>query len=183
MYRLYDSAGKELSYHNLQDKSFWCKEGESIEHAFVRIYGKQLGIEINPKKTEDKYAPDLIDMSSRLGDLKTQNTPMFSAERYGLDPTYTIVFNLKDAIRYERLYPNIDIYFWIKWIAVRYENYGKETTVHPIDGVWKISFKVLLSICKNAPVHSYMQRKNDDKGNAKESYVLDFRNELFVKVI
>ncbi len=60
-------------------------------------------------------------------------------------------------------------------------SFSKE--VEYIHGVWKISFKDLVGLCKKAPEHSYQQRVRDIKGNAKSSFVLDIRNEAFDKVI
>ncbi|MDO4705225.1 MAG: hypothetical protein Q4A98_03305 [Comamonadaceae bacterium] len=67
---------------------------------------------INPAKNMDKTAPDLI-IDGAISDLKTQNTPFFTASRYGLDPRFAVTFNRKDYERYKRIYPSIVIYFWI----------------------------------------------------------------------
>lgn len=37
---------------------------------------------MNPNKINDKYAPDLINnQNSKLGDLKTENTPFFQSKK------------------------------------------------------------------------------------------------------
>lgn len=51
-------------------------------------------------------------------------------------------------------------------------------------GVWKVDFPTLEEKLKNAPIHCYSQRKNDIKGNATQSYVLNLLNDKsFIKVI
>lgn len=94
-YKLFDIDNKELQYHDLQDKSRWCKDGEKIEEAFVRQFGEKLGLIINPEKNLNPYAPDLLNVTNgKLGDLKLQSTPFFKAKSlYQIDPTYAVVFN------------------------------------------------------------------------------------------
>jgi hypothetical protein len=183
-YKLLDVDGNEINHHNLQDKTKWCKDGERVEQSFVRIHGEQLNIIINPEKTTNKYAPDLLNSKSGcLGDLKTQNTPFFRASSlFGIDPTYAVVFNLKDRNRYRELYPSIDIYYWIDWIAVKFQIGNKVTAVEPLYGVWRVNFKEFDKYLDGAPLHDYMQRRNDTQGNAKSSYVIDIRNEIFEKI-
>lgn len=113
-YKQYDKEGKLVSHNDLQNKKYWCKDGEKIEEAFVNRYGTTLDLKINPEKTINPYAPDLLVSCTNLADLKTQNTPFFKAETlYGIDPSYAVVFNRKDAVRYYRKYPSIKIYFWV----------------------------------------------------------------------
>src|SRR4051812_29855745 len=109
-YSLYDKDGLEITHHNLQDKTRWCKDGERVEQSFVRLHGRTLDISINPEKANNPYSPDLLNLISNVrGDLKTQNTPFFKAQDlYAIDPTYAVVFNLKDRERYLKLYPDID---------------------------------------------------------------------------
>lgn len=184
-YNLYDKFGKVINHNNLQDKTTWCKEGFKTEEVFIEIYGKKLQLQINPEKDHNPYAPDLAEIVTRkLADLKVQNTPFFKAQNlYNIPPTFAVVFNLKDKLRYEKYYPQIDIYFWIDWVAVTFEMGSFKIRVNPLYGVFKISFQLLLKILKNAPLHSYAQRRNDTKGNAKQSYVLDIRHELFTCLI
>ena len=182
---LYDSNGRVIHNHDLQDKKFWCGKGERLEHAFVRIYGNTLKYNINPARNHDKYAPDLINSkSSNLADLKTQNTPFFKSNAlYKFDPTYTVVFNDKDKLRYERFYPSIEIVFWIEWIAVKALIKGQIYEVASFKGVFRTSFKNLAGYLKHVPIHYYTQRKYDTLGNAKGSYVLDIRHKIFEKII
>ncbi len=184
-YTLYDQNGLEITHHDLQDKTKWCKDGEKVEQSFVRIHGEALGILINPEKENNAYAPDLLHVMDNIrGDLKTQNTPFFQAQRlFGIDPTFVVVFNLKDRTRYQNLYPDIDIYYWVDWIAVKFMMGGREIVAQPLYGVWKTSFKELDNYLETCPLHEYQQRRYDNKGNAKSSFVLDIRNPCFNRLI
>ena len=139
---------------------------------------------INPDKAIDPQVPDLYrPQLDKLAELKTQNCPFFQArERFNLDPQFTVVFNLKDEQLYSSQYPDIDIYFWVDWQAVKFENRKGNISVEPMTGVWLISFTDLSLLCKTAPVHDYGQRRYDTRGNAKSSFVLNLLNPLFTKV-
>lgn len=183
-YILYDAEGKELKNQDLQNKSQWCQYGASIEESFVNQYGEQLDIQINPDKKSDPFVPDLRVKDRYLADLKTQNTPFFmAAEKYGINPSYAVVFNIKDHERYASKYPEIIILFWVVWKAVRMQdpNTKKEYRVNNINGVWAVNFKKLSQLCKSASIHSYAQRQDDNLGNAKASYVLSIKD--FKKII
>ena len=97
MNKLYDKNNNIITYHDLQDKGAWCQHGCTKEESFVNKFGVNFGVLINPEKENNKYAPDLFDWRDyKLADLKTQNTPFFTASRYGLDPQHTVTFNVKD---------------------------------------------------------------------------------------
>ena len=182
-YKQYDKEGNIITPADLQNKKLWCKDGEKIEEAFVSKYGKQLNLSINPEKSTNPYAPDLIS-GSNIADLKTQNTPFFKAKKlYKIDPSYAVVFNRKDAERYWKLYKGIIIYFWIEWHSVKFVMGTFEQQVEYINGVWSINFIDLVELLKVAPEHHYQQRIADKKGNAKSSFVLDIRNPDFNKLI
>src|SRR5690554_6339102 len=184
-YKLFDKNNKELQHHDLQDKKHWCKDGEKIEEAFIRLYGEKLGLIINPEKKENPYAPDLYNtQTNKLGDLKLQSTPFFKAQSlYNINPTYAVVFNLKDKIRYEKNYPEIDIYYWINWIALRFQMGSNDISVEPLNGVWQVEFQKFNNYLNNMSLHTYQQRITDTKGNAKSSFVCDIRDKIFKKVI
>lgn len=180
---MFDINDDIVTHRDLQDKGAWCNHGEEKEEVFIENYGQQLELIINPAKQTNRYAPDISDISGeKLSDLKTQNTPFFTAARYGSDPQFTVTFNRNDADRYREEHSDIDIYFWVDWIAVRY---FKESTnpyfgdtniqVNPMQGVWKVSFQDLDSIIQNSPLHTYQQRVNDNRGNAPDSYLIDLR--------
>jgi hypothetical protein len=176
---LYDKNGNIITQHNLQDKGSWCIHGLSKEESFIEKFGQHFGVLKNPAKLVDKFAPDLFDWrDNRLADLKTQNTPFFTSGRYNVDPQLAVTFNLKDVKRYRSLYPEIDIYFWLDWIAVRWG----DIEVQPMEAVYFIPFHILLNVVQTAPIHSYLQRKTDTMGNAKDSYVLDLNDCRFTRI-
>lgn len=182
-YKTYTADGVEINLHDLQDKAPWCETGASYEQVFIKKY-PNLGLEINPEKSTNIYAPDLlISGTKNLADLKTQNTPFFLAQsRYGIDPQFAVTFNDKDYQRYTKNYPGIEIFFWVDWQAVKFSG-SSEVTVIPMQGVWKITYENLLIAVSNAPLHKYLQRVNDIKGNAKDSYVLNLNSVYFNKVV
>src|ERR1035437_6119553 len=184
-YQLFDVNNKELLHHDLQDKSRWCRDGEKIEEAFVRLYGGMLNLQINPEKGTNPYAPDLVNTNTHnIGDLKFQSTPFFKAlTLYDINPTYAVVFNLKDRLRYEKNYPTITIYYWINWIAIKFIMGSTKVEVEPLTGGWSVDFSIFNEYLKKCPLHSYQQRVDDTKGNAKSSYVCDIRNSIFKRII
>jgi len=183
-YSLYDINGQEVTPADLQNKGAWCDHGASKEVIFVQRFGTRLGLEINPAKAKDPYAPDLAYLNGRgLADLKTQNTPFFRALKdYGIDPQYAVTFNTVDRRRYLERYPDIDIYYWVDWQAVRFEGRGGTIVVQAMAGVWKIAFRDLNALCDSANVHAYQQRRRDKGGNARDSFVLDLQNKAFRRV-
>lgn len=182
-YIQFGKDGKPVSHHDLQDKAVWCKEGFKTEEVFVDLHGKALQIQINPEKETNAYAPDLIEASGNLADLKTQNTPFFKSEKlYGIPPRYAVVFNLKDRTRYNSKYPLITVYFWVDWVSVGFQMGNYRKNIEPLIGVWKIEMPSFNDLLNLAPVHNYQQRISDQKGNAKGSYILDIRNPSFTRV-
>lgn len=187
---MYDINNQAISHGDLQNKGLWCSHGESKEYVFVKNYGQCLNLIINPEKQRNIYAPDLAYSSGNgLADLKTQNTPFFTAIKYQYDPQYTVTFNRNDAERYRRESPDLDIYFWVDWIAVRYykkstnPRYGDtDITVSPMCGVWKVSFRDLYKIIENSPLHQYQQRLNDNQGNARDSYLINLTDARITRV-
>lgn len=183
-YKQYNKEGIEITPKDLQNKTLWCKDGEKIEEAFVKKYGETLDLIINPEKTNNPYAPDLLKSNSFIADLKTQNTPFFKAnDLYGIDPTYAVVFNRKDAERYWKQYREIIIYFWVEWHSIKFVMGRTTKEVEFLNGVWSIKFIDLIELLKVSPEHFYQQRVNDTKGNAKGSFVLDIRNQAFERLI
>jgi len=182
-YKLFDASGKEIFQKDLQAKAPWCVTGEVFEKVFIEKYGRKFSLDINPEKLTNKYAPDLINTStSNLGDLKTQNTPFFLAwSKYGLDPQYTVTFNVKDYLRYLKYHPTIEIYFWVSWVAVKFQG-TRDITVRPMEGVWGIRFPKLIQLVNTAPRHPYIQRYNDNSGNAKDSFLLDLNSIGFKQI-
>ena len=159
---------------NTEDKAAWADLGLSMETDFIARVVPKLGLDItmNPAKKQDKYAPDLVS-SGKLADLKTQNTPFFTAGRYGKDPGRTVTFNRKDLERYQKLYPDLLVYFYVRWDQLEYHGRSK-LSVAPLHGVWKAGVGHIDGLIKRkqAPEHEYRRRREDVMGNAKSSFLL-----------
>lgn len=181
---LYDIDGNVIKHHNLQDKTHWCKEGEKLEISFVREYGEKLKYILNPDKTKNECAPDLINTkTNNLADLKVQNTPFFKAkELYGIEPTYAVVFNEKDKDRYENYYPDIEIVYYVNWLVLKAVIKNRIYTTPGFKAIFKAEFPKLRDYLSTLKIHYYKQREFDTKGNAKGSYVLDIRNPVFTQI-
>jgi hypothetical protein len=155
-----------------ENKEWWCKHGAAQEARFVfdiaPLYG--MDIQMNPEKKDNKYVFDLL-YNGEPADLKTVRTPFFTAWKYRLNPSKTVTLNIKDIVRYKK-YENFTIVFWVNWQAQT--KYG--TTVDPIDGVWCYTMDDLRSLLP-LPTHSYQKRTNDTKGNAKDSVVIELRDD------
>ena len=170
---------RNVTRFNTEDKKVWCLYGAQKELAFVENVVPLLGrdIIVNPEKKTNPYVIDLFDRdSSGYADLKTQNTPFFNADMYGVAPRYAVTFNKKDYERYSTLYPDCDIYFHVHWEQTEFK--GKK--VEPLSGVWVARFADMKKKIedKAVPLHEYMERKNDTV-NARESYVFDLRDSIF----
>ena len=175
---------------NTEEREKWYVHGENAEQAFISkiVPSLNINLQINPEKSEKPWVIDFYDYThNNYADLKTQNTPFFSAGKYKYnntlpyDPSYTVTFNKKDYLHYKQNYPNCDIYFWINWMQLSY----KQIKVSPVYGVWKAPFQKLSHLIETNKValHTYQNRKNDDH-NAKESYLfylLD--NSIFEKLL
>ncbi len=170
-----------------EDKLAWCeKYGDQVEGEFCINRLHALGVPgyLNPEKVSNKYVHDLFLVLK--ADLKTVRTPLFKAkDLYGIDPQYAVTFNLKDALRYKNLYPNIVVIFDVKWR----EDYcsmdigGQAYSVNPMHQ----TYFGFLSDIKNAILAgnnqkiTYRNRLSDTSGNAKESYVFDVRKLHLIK--
>jgi hypothetical protein len=160
--------------HNTEDKSWWLRHGEVLEKRFVQFCVQELGLaaSINPAKAADPTAPDLV-VNGQLADLKVQNTPFFSAGRYGLDPRFTVTFNRKDYERYAKLYPALIIFFWADWKQLEW----RDSRVAPLSAIYQVPFATIAAKIKGGtvPEHAYQRRVGDRAGNAKSSFLLDLR--------
>ena len=173
---------------NTEDRSKWYLWGENFEDDFLRNIVPQIGRDIrkNPEKRIHPWAIDLIDYTlNKPADLKKQDTPFFTVAKYNYkgkkcDPTYSVTFNKKDYEKYQREYPNCDIYFWVHWKQLKYQ----DITVKEIYGVWRADFQAMSNciIQNQIPLHSYMHRKNDDH-NARDSYVFDIRDSSIMQKV
>lgn len=159
--------------HDTEDRGWWYIHGEKLEERFVRLCRARLAMDaqINPAKELDKTAPDLL-VDGLLADLKTQNTPFFTAGRYGLDPRFTVTFNRKDYGRYKKLYPDVVIYFWIDWRQTTW----RDSSVAYLGGVYRLPFADVAALIESpAPEHFYINRQSPGDRNAKSSFLLDIR--------
>ena len=163
--------------HDTEDKNWWCHHGEILEETFVGICREKLGIDIaiNPDKATNPYTYDLVftdkNGANRIADLKTQNTPFFTAARYGIDPRFAVTFNRKDYERYSNLYPSIVIFYWIDWKQLEWRG----NRIDYLGGIYTLPFAEMKRQIESGrvPEHSYIFRRNDTAGNAKSSFVFD----------
>lgn len=166
---------------DLNDKQAWCDQyGDKVESEFCvnRLFGLGVSGYMNPEKLTNKYAHDLFAIFK--ADLKTVRTPFFMAkEKYGIDPQYAVTFNLKDEIRYKRLYPNIIVVFDVLWDRMNCKKViaGREYEVKPMHKTY-VGFlqdiRNAITACGKQTVE-YKGRIEDEAGNAKVSYVFDVR--------
>jgi hypothetical protein len=109
------------------------------------VYGKKLlDAAINPEKKTNPMVPDLV-VNGRIADLKTQNTPFFTSQRYSINPRFAVTFNRKDYERYSAMYPEIDIYFWLDWTQTEWN--GKK--VEYLGGIFRLPFAEIAKKVKN----------------------------------
>jgi hypothetical protein len=161
-----------------EDKERWCREGAENEKLFVSDFCVKHGLPIvlNPDKEHDEFAPDLL-YNGGLADLKFQSSPFFKVSERGgaqFKPQHSVTFNVKDYRRYSKDYPSITVVYWVIWHHLT-EMFGKR--VDPMVGVWVTPFADIVTRVEagEAPVHEYQNRRNDHRGNARDSYILDLR--------
>lgn len=148
-----------MSPHN-EDKSAWCKLGQTAEDRFLGPSFKGgCAMFSNPAKTENPYLYDCYFVCP--SDLKTIRTRFETADRYGIPSQTAITINKKDVDRYLENWPLLVILFDI--------DYGDFVSlrVAPVRDIEK-AIKA-----GKAPLHRYQNRVGDTAGNAKESYVLN----------
>lgn len=176
-HKLFSSTGLEVFQHDLQDKKTWCKTGETLEVEFLKKFGDKFDLRANEEKSNNPTLPDFIhNGTSRYVDLKTQNTPFFSASKYQQNRQYAVTFNNIDLQRYRELYPRITVIFHVIWEAtkIKYDD-GRTFEVRPMSGIWAATIEHISKHCTADKYHAYQQRVSDNKGNAKGSFVLDLR--------
>lgn len=155
-----------------EDKGAWCEKGMDAEKLFVgQVFGSGCAVFMNPAKAEDVYTHDLYMQTP--SDLKTVRTPFRMAEDlYGIPSRFAVTLNVKDVERYGKKYPNLRVIFDIK-----FSEFGVKT-------VRVASMHEILRLIRGgkARVHPYKSRVEDQHGNAKDSYVIDYRwfEEIFV---
>lgn len=157
-----------------ENKTPWLAFGEQRERTFIENVAPEAGLnaERNPEKDDDPTALDLL-VDGAPADLKTQETPFFTAEKnYDLPPQHVVTFNANDHRRYQHK-DNPDVYFWVRW-RDELEGYGAEVT--GMEGVWRAAFAHIEAVIESrrAPRHEYRRRRGDTE-NANVSYLLDLR--------
>jgi len=159
-----------------QDKQAWYAEGERWEQEFVETIVPRLHMDIiiNPAKTAEPWAHDLI-VYGKPGDLKRQSTPFYTAGRYGMDPRFTVAFNVKDLTNYMMNYDrDFVVLFWLDWGVDLQERFGVE--VEGMCGIWQTTIGAIDAMT-DAPMHVYKNRgEGDEEHNATESILLDVRS-------
>lgn len=145
-----------------EDKLAWCEHGDSLEKKFV-IKSMDSGLSVfrNPAKKKDPYAHDIFAVLQ--SDIKSIKTPFNTAHRYGIDSEFAITINEKDVIRYNSLYPNIMLLLDIE--------YPKYKGVR-LASLYRINRLIEMDRAKK---HTYLNRVDDKSGNAKASYIFDYR--------
>jgi hypothetical protein len=165
-----------------EDKLAYCKEAsDTQEPLFVEFLNNldrcNFKAEINPDKETNPYTHDLI-VNGYSSDLKTQDTPFFKANKlYNIDPQWAITYNHKDYMNYKKKYTNNNKQFLIFFDVTRKneEMFGVNTFAMRAIFVAKASEIELIIESAQVPLHEYINRKDDQKGNAKSSYVIDVR--------
>ena len=157
-----------------ENKEPWLAFGEQREDTFIKEVAPRLGLSArkNPEKETDPTAIDLI-VDGKPTDLKTQETPFFTAEKkYDLPPQYVVTFNENDYYRYKEK-NSLDVIFWVRWHET-VKGWG--ASVEPMEGVWRVSFEHIEADIdeREVPLHQYKRRKGDLK-NANASYLLNLR--------
>lgn len=120
------------------DKADFYAYGTAKERLFVRMIAPKYGLsaEIHPAKESDKYHPDLL-VDGKIADLKAKEEPFFMAlDMFKIDPQYCVSFDVHDMERYAKLFPEIEIYFWVNWSVVVKEFRGWTYRVDQVNSVW-----------------------------------------------
>ncbi len=181
-YELRDFEGNLTDFYQLNSKSFSCKHGESQEALFVKTFKrlKKLGyikaaddVAIHPAKETNPYHPDLMVNDKDIGELKAKASPLFIANKYGVDPQFALTMDLKDSFHYLKYLErgiDITIFIWVKWAAQSMQLY-KEVSgnkqylnsnyrVKQLAGIWKVKFSELrkLETEQEVPIHWYNER-------------------------
>lgn len=162
---------------SVENKTWWVEHGRQKEDIFVDEVCPLLGLDaqINPDKAANPYAPDLV-VDGILSDLKCQRLPFFRAyDFWNIPPQFAVAYNWKDDERYSRHYPDIKVYFWVIWTRLAQVIRGRRYLVKPMWGVWVGTPTLIRCAIELGGSHQYRKRRDDVKGNAKGSYILDVR--------
>ena len=142
---------------DIEDKGSWCEYGEKLESVFLDA---GYPVTLNPEKAENKFTHDfLIHLPCDLKSIMSQWK--YSESMFGIPPEYAISINEKDLQRYRDLYPNLIMILDVAW-----------------SGVYLLPVFYAINLAKEgkAKRHEYKNRKNDQQGNAKASWIFDTRH-------
>ena len=165
-----DPPKRIVSFNDLDNKAFWCQLGEDKDHAFAKVMSKidsPYQVEIHPEKESNPYHPDLLvnfNSENLIGEVKTKNSPLFIADKYGVNPQYALTMDLKDSFNYNKLLKrgiDVIIFVWIRWEAHEMQLTNKTYRVAPMRGVWVTNFSKIRAKEKsgNPPgIHWYYER-------------------------
>ena len=145
------------------DKQAWV-ENANDEVEFVSVYGKRLGVILNPAKVDDRFAPDLYSYRyNTLADVKKQQEPFRKAmELFGIAPERCVTVNVLDVVRYAAKHGGVFlIYFWLQ---------------HPENannGVYASSIRNLVQriVTQRRMIHQYQTREQGGE-NKTHSFVI-----------
>jgi hypothetical protein len=162
--------------YDTEGKDWWTDYGTELERRFLEEVAPKLRLPFrrNPDKEHDPTLPDFL-VGEELADLKCQNTPFFKARQlYGLEPATTVTFNVKDYDRYLRRWPEIWVYFYVRWETLCYRDGPQTITVPFVHGVWRARIGCIRELVESgrAPRHPYRRRRADRRGNARDSYLV-----------
>ena len=157
-----------------ENKAPWLRFGEQREATFIDSVAPAIGLDArkNPAKEGDPTALDLL-VDGIPADLKTQETPFFTADKtYELPPQYVVTFNANDYERYLQK-GSLEIFFWVRW-RDQLSGWGGE--VAEMEGVWRTTIDQIQTLVESeqVPCHRYKRRRGDSE-NANASYLLDLR--------
>ncbi len=181
-YELRDFEDNLIEFSDLNEKSFACKHGESQEELFVNTFQRLKNegfvnsnyvVNIHPEKESNPYHPDLSVNHSYVGELKSKASPLFIANRYGINPQFALTMDLKDSFHYSK-YLNrgidITIFIWVKWAAKSMSLYNEQNgnriytkqygPLKQLAGIWKVQFSDLRKFeqLNKAPIHWYNEK-------------------------
>lgn len=157
-------SSSERNYPDfLEDKDLWVALGEDYEDEFIRYQEfDEVKITRNPEKDSNQYSYDM--RISMPCDLKTIRTEWRLSEKlFGIDKKTAISINVKDVNRYNQLYPNIVIVLDVQLPSYKKVHWTELTTINRL---------IRTGLAKK---HTYKNRVDDSKGNAKESYIFDVK--------
>ena len=159
-----------------EDKTWWIGWGNQKEQDFLKLCAREAILPGIKKSSGSKFRPEYTYQGGYL-DLKTVETPFFLAQKhYGVDSNFAVSLNKPDVLDCTYKYPKCQLVFWVQWVSEIKYGVAVETR-HEIRF---LSYERMRELVSHAPEHIYQKRIDDNKGNAKESYILDLRDMEFI---